>query len=92
MEVLEGVEKVIYKFSTESNTSYRDIAAITDWSEVNSVRIFVVARSIENNAVPESQPYVIDGDTITPDADANDRYMRQVFTATIGLRSRATTL
>lgn len=87
VEVLEGVEQITYKFSTESNASYRDAAAITNWSEVNSVRIFVVARSIENNAVPEPQPYVIDGVTTTPVAP--DRYMRQVFTATVGLRSRA---
>ena len=90
VEVLEGVEKVVYKFSTEDNATYREAASITDWSMVNSVRIFVVARSIENNAVPEPQPYVIDGVTTTPVSP--DRYMRQVFTATVGLRSRATTL
>lgn len=90
IEVLEGVEKIIYKFSTEDNASYREAGAITDWGAVNSVRIFVVARSIENNAVPEPQPYAIDGVTTTPVLP--DRYMRQVFTATVGLRSRATTL
>jgi type IV pilus assembly protein PilW len=92
VEVLEGVEKVVYKFSTESNATYREAASLSaaDWAEVNSVRIFVVARSIENNAVPEPQPYVIDGVTTTPVAP--DRYMRQVFTATIGLRSRAAAL
>lgn len=90
VEVLEGVEKITYKFSTEDNATYREAAAITDWSLVNSVRIFVVARSIENNAVPEPQPYVIDGVTTTPVLP--DRYMRQVFTATVGLRSRASTL
>lgn len=90
VEVLEGVEKVVYKFSTEDNATYREAEFITDWNMVNSVRIFVVARSIENNAVPEPQPYVIDGVTTTPVSP--DRYMRQVFTATVGLRSRATTL
>lgn len=90
VEVLEGVEKVVYKFSTEDNATYREAASITNWNMVNSVRIFVVARSIENNAVPEPQPYVIDGVTTTPVLP--DRYMRQVFTATVGLRSRATTL
>lgn len=89
VEVLEGVEKITYKFSTETNTTYQEASAIADWSRVNSVRIFVVARSIENNAVPEPQPYVIDGVTTTPVSP--DRYMRQVFTATVGLRSRAAT-
>lgn len=87
VEVLEGVEKIVYKFATEKNATYREAGSITNWSAVNSVRIFVVARSIENNAVPEPQPYVIDGVTTTPVAP--DRYMRQVFTATVGLRSRA---
>ncbi len=87
VEVLEGVEKVVYKFATDKNATYQLAASITNWSEVTSVRIFVVARSIENNAVPEPQPYVIDGVTTTPVAP--DRYMRQVFTATVGLRSRA---
>lgn len=90
VEVLEGVEKVTYKFSTENNATYREAALIGNWNEVNSVRIFVVARSIDNNAVPESQPYVIDGVTTTPVSP--DRYMRQVFTATVGLRSRAATM
>lgn len=90
VEVLEGVEKITYKFATESNATYRNVGSITDWSEVNSVRIFVVARSIENNAVPEPQPYVVDGVTTTPALP--DRYMRQVFTATVGLRSRAAPL
>jgi len=90
VEVLEGVEKIIYKFSTEADATYKEAQAITDWAAVNSVRIFVVARSIENNAVPEVQPYVTDGVTTTP--AATDRYMRQVFTATVGLRSRAATM
>lgn len=90
VEVLEGVEKIVYKFSTEDNATYREAISITDWNLVNSVRIFVVARSIENNAVPEPQPYVVDGVTTIPVLP--DRYMRQVFTATVGLRSRATTL
>lgn len=90
VEVLEGVEKIIYKFSTETNGAYRDAGSITNWASVNSVRIFVVARSIENNAVPEPQPYVVDGVTTTPVSP--DRYMRQVFTATVGLRSRAATM
>jgi type IV pilus assembly protein PilW len=92
VEVLEGVENITYKFSTEDNATYREASLIgdDDWSLVNSVRIFVVARSIENNAVPEPQPYVIDGATTTPVSP--DRYMRQVFTATVGLRSRAATM
>ena len=90
VEVLEGVERITYKFATESNATYRNVGSITDWSEVNSVRIFVVARSIENNVVSEPQPYVVDGVTTTPVLP--DRYMRQVFTATVGLRSRAAPL
>lgn len=84
VEILEGVENVIYKYATFNNRTYRtaDLVDANDWVRVTSVRIFVVARSIDNNAVAEPQPYVIDGVTTTP----SDRYMRQVFTATVALR------
>lgn len=87
VEVLEGVERIIYKFATYDNREYRLPAQMSasDWVKVISVRIFVVARSIENNSVPESQPYVVDGVTTTP----TDKYMRQVFTATVALRGAA---
>lgn len=87
VEVLEGVESVVYKFATYDDRVYRLPASISasDWVKVISVRIFVVARSIDNNSVPEPQSYVVDGVTTTP----TDRYMRQVFTATVALRGAA---
>lgn len=85
VEILEGVEKVVYKFATYDNRVYRtaDLLGVNDWAKITSVRIFVVTRSIDNNSVPEPQPYVLDGETTTP----TDKYMRQVFTATVALRS-----
>lgn len=87
VEILEGVENITYKFATFDNRDYRSAENLTasDWARVISVRIFVVARSIDNNSVPEPQPYVVDGQTTTP----TDRYMRQVFTATVALRGAA---
>lgn len=87
VEILEGVESVVYKFATYDNRNYRtaNLVDINDWVKVVSVRIFVVARSIDNNGVPEPQPYVVDGVTTTP----TDKYMRQVFTATVALRGAA---
>jgi type IV pilus assembly protein PilW len=51
----------------------------------------LVVRSLENNVLDDTQPFTFAGATITPaDIDGvKDRYMRQVFTSTIGIRSRA---
>lgn len=89
LEVLEGVEDVRYRYATSQNTTYRLAQAITaaEWADVTSVRVEVLVRSMENNVVPEAQPYTFDGVSVT--LAANDRYMRQVFTATVALRSRA---
>ena len=90
LEILEGVESIRYRYATEQNTTYRLAETITtdaEWATVTSVRIEVLVRSMENNVIPEIQPYTFDGIQVTP--PANDRYMRQVFTATIALRSRA---
>jgi type IV pilus assembly protein PilW len=86
VEILEGVESVVYKFSTYDNRTYRtaDLVDVNDWVKVVSARIFVVARSIDSS-VPEPQPYVVDGVSTTP----TDKYMRQVFTATVALRGAA---
>lgn len=85
VEILEGVEDIVYLFATTTDPVYKVPASITNWADVNSVRMFVVVRSVENNAVPSPQPYVVNGVTKTP--GATDLYMRQVFTATVGLRS-----
>ncbi len=90
--VLEGVEQMRITYATFDNSNYRlagDLLA-TEWPRVHSVRLELVVRSMENNIVEAKQPYMFAGAEVTP-ADG-DRYLRQVFTSTIGIRSRATNI
>lgn len=92
VELLEGVEQMRITYATSDNQSYRlaSVLAAADWNKVNSIRIELVARSADNNLVDSPQPYTLGGVTITPTPEAGvvDRYLRQVFTSTIGIRSR----
>lgn len=95
LELLEGVEQMraTYAVSDDPNKTYNLASAIpaANWAKVDSVRLELVVRSLENNVLDETQPYTFAGALVTPAAVAGvpDRYMRQVFTATIGVRSRA---
>jgi len=50
---------------------YIDASQVTDWTKVVSVRISLLAASIENNLTDEAQPYFYNGTTITK-ADLSD--------------------
>lgn len=99
VELLEGVEQMRITYATSENDDYLlaselELAAV-DWGKVQSVRIELVARSAENNLVDAPQPYTFGGEIITPEPnedDIADRYLRQVFSSTIGIRSRATNI
>jgi type IV pilus assembly protein PilW len=83
-------------YATDDNTNYRlsSALAVDDWPKVTSVRLELVVRSIDNNAVAEKQTYKFaNTDAIPKDIDvvpaADDRYLRQVFSVTVGIRNRA---
>lgn len=97
LELLEGVEHMQVTYATDDNTNYRLASALanTDWPKVISVRIELVVRSLENNVIETTQPYTFAGALVTPPDTASgvkDRYLRQVFNATVGVRSRATNI
>lgn len=96
VELLEGVEQMRITYATSENENYRlaSLLSATDWSKVNSVRIELVVRSADNNLVDSPQPYTLGGVTVTPAPESGvaDKYLRQVFTSTIGIRSRATNI
>lgn len=85
-ELLEGVEdmQLTYRENSDPN-NYKTAAAITDWSQVSSVRVQLLVQSTEDNLLQEAQPYTFNG---TPNAAPGDRRLRQVFTSTVGIRSR----
>ena len=92
-EVLEGVERMSITYALGLG-AYQDATAITAlgrWADVTSVRLELVVRSTENFVVSEAAPYTFRGvqvvPNVTPTGD-RDRYLRQVFSTTIAIRSR----
>jgi type IV pilus assembly protein PilW len=86
VELLEGVEqmRIRYALSTSPQTYSTATAIAANWPSVASVRLELVVRSLNNNAVDAPQPYTYGGTKVTP----TDRYMRQVFSTTINVRNR----
>jgi type IV pilus assembly protein PilW len=94
LELLEGVENMSIKYGVDTSgtpdyipDAYVAAGAVVNWNRVVSVRVELLIRSLEDNVVPEVQKYHFDGvSNVTP--NPVDRRLRQVFTTTIGIRSR----
>ena len=54
---------------------------------VVSIRLSLLARSLNNNLTTTPSPYIFNGTAVTP--GATDKYLRKVFTTTITLRNKA---
>jgi type IV pilus assembly protein PilW len=93
-ELVDNVENIVMRFGidtapTDTNlvvNSYVSASAVTDWRQVLTARLSMVFRSNSNNIATQVQPYVVEGSTVTP--ATTDRRLRQVATATFGLRNR----
>lgn len=97
-EIVEGVEQMQIRYGEDTEalpaiatdlpdfTPNRYVTAnqVADWRRVVSVRISLLMRTREDNVVTAPQTYTFNGTTVT----ATDRRMRQVFTATLGVRNR----
>jgi type IV pilus assembly protein PilW len=86
VELLEGVERMNISYARSVSRETYSTASIigTNWADVVSVRIELVVRGSNSNAVDFPQPYTLSSGTVTP----TDKYMRQVFSTTINLRNR----
>ena len=94
VELLEGVEdmQVRYGRDTDANgipDAYQtattiNAAGANAWEDVQSVRVQLLVQSLDNNVVPDPQPYTFNGATVTP----TDHRLRHVFTATTAIRGR----
>jgi len=64
---------------------------VTDWNNIQSVKISLLMKSINNGLVSQPQPYQWDADGDGKDDDPpptpTDRHLRRVFTSTISLRN-----
>lgn len=89
-ELVDGVEEmqILYGEDTDGDLSadyYVNANNVNDMQDVVSIRLAVVTRSYTDNLTGgTAQDYTIFGNTVTP----NDNRLRQVYTATIGIRNR----
>lgn len=90
-ELFEGVENLSFTYGRDTNdddvpdTYDAESAVGTNWDEVKSVRVEILVRSPEE-LLPEPQSYSFPLGAAA--VKATDRRLRQVFTATVGIRSR----
>jgi type IV pilus assembly protein PilW len=96
LELLEGVEDMSVRYGVDSNEDYvpdnylsaGQIINAADWEKVVSLRVELLVASIDDGVLPEMQTYSFDGaDDVAP--DPADRRLRQVFSTTVGIRSRS---
>ena len=99
-ELLEGIEnmQILYGEDTDADadgangdgTANRYVAfgaSGLDIDRIVSVRISLLARSLNNNLTTAPSPYTFNGIAVTP--ASTDKYLRKVFTTTITLRNKA---
>lgn len=91
-EVVEGVQvmQILYGIDSSGDRNvdaYVAAAAVTNWNDVRSVQIGLLMRTPDEirGMEPDTAVYDVLDTTFGP---YNDRHLRRVFTATIGLRNR----
>lgn len=92
VELLEGVQDMQILYGRDTGTddipdvyqTATTVASAAAWPKVKSVRIQLLAQSIEDKVLPNPQTYTFNGASVTP----TDTRMRQVFVSTVGIRSR----
>lgn len=94
-ELVEGIEnlQVLYGEDTDGPPDgvaniYRTADAVADWTKVTSIRIGILARTIDDkNTDVDNVTYDVDGDGTDELANPGDRYRRRIFQATVQMRN-----
>lgn len=94
-ELVEGIEQMQIEYGVDTNgdgatDTYLLASAVTDWSAVLSVRVALLARSIEAYGTEtDSRSYVLltGANAVTVPAPM-DRHYREVFSSTVGIRNK----
>ena len=86
-ELVEGIEnmQILYGVDTNSDKTanyYAPADPALTWPNVVSIRISLLAVTLDDNLTTQPMPYTFNGIT------TNDRKIRRVFTTTIALRNR----
>jgi len=90
-ELVEGIEQIQVQYGVDTNgdvivDEYRTADNVTDWNDVISVSVALLARSLEEYGVDtDSRSYSLLDVTVAAPAD---RRLREVFTATASIRNR----
>ena len=92
-ELVEGIEnmQILYGEDTDGDgaANYYKASGSVDMDKVVSVRVSLVAVTLENNMTERANAYDIFGVTIDPFlTDPTDKHIRRVFTSTIVIRNR----
>lgn len=100
-ELVENVESMQLTYGVDTTgdqavDAYQTADAVLDWDQVILVRVQLLLASPETGAVNTAQGYAFNGANVAPDGnlvggaigDPDDRRLRLVFTANIGLRNR----
>jgi type IV pilus assembly protein PilW len=87
-ELIDGVAEmqILYGIDTDNDGSvnrYLDSVAVADMNTVGAIRIMLLLQSANDFVVEQPQTYILNDNTVT----SADRRLRQVFSATIGLRN-----
>lgn len=99
-EMVDNIENIVMRFGLDDGSnggtandfivdSYASAGAVTNWRQVMTARISFVFRGNTSNIATQVQPCVVEN-AACPSAYTNtaDRRLRQVATATFGLRNR----
>ena len=101
VELVDGIEslQVLYGKDTDSDrmpnvylkAGAAGLQSATDWSSVVSIRIGILARTVNDKDTDiDSRTYDVDGDgttDFTPSSNPPDRNMRRIFQAAVQLRN-----
>ncbi len=95
-ELVEGVERMEIQYGVDTDDDllvdvYQTAADVADWAQVLSVSLAVLIRSPEQSAddAPNGRSFNMLGTTVGPFTDNRPRIL---FTTTVALRNRATTI
>jgi type IV pilus assembly protein PilW len=93
-ELVEGVEQMQVDYGVANGSglvdTYMTADKVTNWQKVYTVRVALLVRSIEPyGGEKDTRQYtLLGGDDVVTVAAPNDRYYREVFASTVGIRNK----
>ncbi len=87
-ELVAGVERLAFTFGVDTDSDFaadrfRSADQVANWAQVVSVRVELLMAGSTESATTVAQPYVFDGQSVTP----GDRRQRTVMSMLVSLRN-----